>query len=465
MISILGIILALAFLIFFAYRGASVLVISPIAALIATLFNFFDAGYAHILADYTILYMKGAASFIQAFFPIFLLGALFGKIMDASGAAKSIAHSITKALGANQAILAIVLSCAILTYGGVSLFVVVFAVYPIAAAIFRENNIPKRLIPASIALGSFTFSMTALPGTPQIQNVIPGLNFGTDVFAAPILGLAASAIMFGFGIFYLNSRAKAAKNRGETYGEQDETESEINYDNLPIPLLSFLPIILVIVLNYAFSKFIFAAGATGYEYLEEAPYNSAFSSQRGNWSVIASLITVIVLSIAFYWKFLTGKLQETLNQGANGSMGAILNTAVVIGFGSVIRFTEGFEKIKGALEELPGTLLVSFATAVTTLAGVTGSASGGLRISMDMLAEEYKARALAEGMNLEILHRVASVAAGGLDSLPHCGAVITLLLVCGLNHRKSYNDIAVVSVFIPIIAAISIIILGSFGIA
>ncbi len=465
MISILGIILALSFLVFFAYRGASVLVISPIAALIATLFNYFDAGYAHVLADYTILYMRGAASFIQAFFPIFLLGALFGKIMDASGAAKSIAHSITKALGAGNAILSIVLSCVILTYGGVSLFVVVFAVYPIAAAIFRENDIPKRLIPASIALGSFTFSMTALPGTPQIQNVIPGLNFGTDVFAAPILGLVASAIMFGGGILYLNSRAKAAKARGEGYGEQDETAAEVSYDNLPVAALAFAPIILVIVLNFIFSKYIFSADATGYGYLSEAPYNSQFTSLRGNWSVIASLIIVILLSTAFYWKFLSGKVQETLNQGANGSMGAILNTAVVIGFGSVISATAGFAKIKDALMEIPGSLLVSFATAVTTLAGVTGSASGGLRISMDMLADEYKLRAAAEGMDLEILHRVASVAAGGLDSLPHCGAVITLLLVCGLNHRKSYNDIAVVSVIIPIVAAISIIVLGSLGVA
>lgn len=465
MMSILGIILALAFLVFLAYRGASVLVISPIAALIATLFNYFDAGYAHILADYTILYMRGAASFIQSFFPIFLLGALFGKIMDASGAAKSIAHAITKALGANQAILAIVLSCVILTYGGVSLFVVVFAVYPIAAAIFRENDIPKRLIPAAIALGSFTFSMTALPGSPQIQNVIPALNFGTDVFAAPILGLIASAIMFSGGILYLNSRAKSAKKRGEGYGEKDETATHIRYDDLPSALLSFAPIILVIILNFIFSKFIFAEGAAGYEYLQNSPYHSAFNSLRGNWSVISSLIIVILLSIIFYWKFLKGQLQQTLNDGANGSMGAILNTAVVIGFGSVISATEGFSKIKDALIEIPGSLLVSFATAVTTLAGVTGSASGGLRISMDMLAADYKAQALAEGMNIEILHRVASVAAGGLDSLPHCGAVITLLLVCGLNHKKSYNDIAVVSVFIPIIAAISIIILGSLGIA
>ena len=463
--SVLGIILSLTFLIFFAYRGVSVLVISPIAAIIATLFNYFDSGSAYVLADYTILYMSGTAAFIQSFFPVFLLGAVFGKVMAVSGAAKAIAHSITRTLGADRGILSIVLSCAVLTYGGVSLFVVVFAVYPIAAAVFRENDIPKRLMPASIALGSFTFSMTALPGTPAIQNVIPGMHFGTDVFAAPILGLIASAIMGVGGVLYLNYRAHSAKQLNEGYGEEDETSISSDEQELPSPFSAFLPIILVIVLNYIFSKFVFSADAIAYEYLSEAPYNSSISVQRGNWAVITSLFISFLISIALYWNLLKGKLKDALNDGANGSMGAILNTAVVIGFGSVIKYTAGFSAIKVGLIALPGNLLVSFATAVTSLAGVTGSASGGLSISMDMLANEYSARAASEGINLEVLHRVASVAAGGLDSLPHCGAVITLLLVCGLNHKKSYGDIAVVSCLIPILATISIIIFGSMGIA
>jgi H+/gluconate symporter-like permease len=463
--SILGIIVALIFLIFFAYRGVSVLILSPLAAIIASLFNYFDTGSAHVLADYTIVYMQGAASFVQSFFPVFLLGAVFGKIMDVSGAAKAIAHTITKALGAKRAILSITLSCAVLTYGGVSLFVVVFAVYPIAAAIFRENDIPKRLMPAAIALGSFTFSMTALPGTPAIQNVIPGMSFGSDVFAAPVLGLIASAIMLVGGVLYLNYRASIAKAANEGYGEIDETSDTSDSGPLPSTIAAFLPIVLVIILNYIFSKFVFSAGAPGFEYLSELPYNTTLSALRGNWAVISSLTISLVVSVVLYRENLKGKLQNTMNDGANGSMGAILNTAVVIGFGSVIKYTAGFAAIKVALMEIPGNLLVSFATAVTTLAGVTGSASGGLSISMDMLAEEYMVRAAAEGISLEVLHRVASVAAGGLDSLPHCGAVITLLLVCGLNHKKSYNDIAVVSVGIPILATISIIILGSMGVA
>ncbi|MCX7694961.1 MAG: GntP family permease, partial [Caloramator sp.] len=199
MLGVIGIILSLALLMYLAYRGITVLVLAPLLALLAALFT----GGTPLMATYTEVYMKNLANYVRLYFPVFMLGALFGKVMEDSGSAKAIAHYIASKLGKQKAIIAVVLSCAILTYGGVSLFVVAFAVYPVAAHLFKEAGIPKRLIPGAIALGSFTFTMTALPGTPQIQNAIPMPFFGTNAYAAPILGIVAAIIMAGLGICLL----------------------------------------------------------------------------------------------------------------------------------------------------------------------------------------------------------------------------------------------------------------------
>lgn len=209
MSGLLGIVLALGLLIWLAYRGISVLVLGPLCALLAVLL----AG-APLLASYTQVFMPALGRFIVAFFPLFLLGAIFGKLMEDSGSARSIAHWLVARLGSQRAILAVVLACAVLTYGGVSLFVVAFAMYPVAVALFRAADIPKRLIPATIALGAFTFTMTALPGTPAIQNAIPMPYFGTTAFAAPGLGVIAGLVMLGLGLGWLRRRASAARAAG-----------------------------------------------------------------------------------------------------------------------------------------------------------------------------------------------------------------------------------------------------------
>ncbi|GAF11105.1 D-beta-hydroxybutyrate permease [Bacillus sp. JCM 19045] len=140
-----------------------------------------------------------------------------------TGAAASIAHRIVQSFGQKRAILAVVLACAALTYGGVSLFVVAFAVYPFAAAIFKEAGIPKRLIPATIALGAFTFTMDSMPGTPQIQNIIPTSYFGTDAYAAPLVGLSCTVMILGIGMWWLERRRKQALAIGEGYGTNHKT--------------------------------------------------------------------------------------------------------------------------------------------------------------------------------------------------------------------------------------------------
>ena len=232
MIGVIGIIISLILLMYLAYRGWSIILLAPILALFAAAFTIVEGGDFHGLAIYTEDFMASLAGYVKTYFPIFLLGAVFGRLLDASGAANSIAEFIGEKLGKEKAILAVVIACGIITYGGVSLFVAVFAIYPIGAALFRQAGIPKRLLPPAIALGAFTFTMTAIPGTPQIQNAIPMQYFGTDAFAAPILGIVSAIVMFGGGMLWLTSRAKKAMAAGEGYGEHPgETLSTVDSSN------------------------------------------------------------------------------------------------------------------------------------------------------------------------------------------------------------------------------------------
>lgn len=459
-IGVIGIILSLILLMYLAYKGFSVLVLAPVLACFAAFLGGIATGEVHILATYTEIFMKSLGGYVMKYFPLFLLGAIFGKVMDDTGAAKSIANVICEKLGKKRAIISIVLACAILTYGGVSLFVVAFAVYPIAAELFREVGIPKRFIPGAIALGAFTFTMTALPGTPQIQNAIPMQFFGTDVYAAPILGIIASAIMFFGGLFWLEFRAKKAMAKGENYGKHlDEDIVKIDTNNLPNFWISMLPIIVVLVMSFILSKYIFPN--VNLDYLSK--YETSASKVIGNWSLIISLATSIIVAFTFNYKRMENPL-ETLTKGVNGSFLAVMNTASEVGYGNVIAGLAAFAIVKSALLGFSSNPLISEAVSVSSLAGITGSASGGLSIALGALGEVYLKEAQALGISPEVLHRISAIACGGLDTLPHNGAVVTLLGVTGMTHKESYIDIGMCTAIIPTLAVLACIILGSMGV-
>lgn len=477
-----GVLLSLGLLMYLAYRGISVLILGPVMALIAVIF----AGGVPLLATYTQVFMPAAGQFIVLYFPLFLLGAIFVKLMDDSGAALSIARGIVNRLGAQRAILAVVLACALLTYGGVSLFVVAFAVFPIAAALFREAQIPKRLIPATIALGAFTFTMTALPGTPAIQNAIPMPFFGTTPFAAPGLGIIGALIMFGLGQFWLERQAKRAEKTGEDYGDHPDAKPMIAKDmrafsqgagfdlveieqhkpeashDIPSFTMAVVPIIIVISFNYILSTHLFPAMDTAY--LQESQYGATtIDSVRGVWAIICSLTIASLFLIVANIKRIT-TLRQTIDGGANAAVLPIFNTASLVGFGAVIASLPSFMLIQGAVEGIGGGSLVSLAVSVNILAGITGSASGGMSIALQTLGDQYLAMTEAADIKPELLHRVTTIATGGLDSLPHNGAVVTLLGICSLTHKQSYKDLFFVAVLFPIVALIIVVLLGSlFG--
>lgn len=475
MIGIAGILIALGLLIYLSYRGLSVLLLAPLMALIAVFL-----GGAPLLASYTQVFMPAMGSFIVQFFALFLLGALFGKLMDDTGSARSLAEWIVAKLGESNTIPAIVLACAVLTYGGVSLFVVAFAVYPIASAMFDNAKLPRALIPASIALGAFTFTMTALPGTPAIQNAIPMPYFGTTAFAAPGVGIIASAIMLGLGLFWIMRRAttwtaetipalspQAARSPTElrelAQGEGFDVNSlrQDTQPNLPPVWLAMLPIVLVITLNFMFAVLLLPMLDTSY--LGDSRYGATtFDAVRGVWAIILALsISIVVMAVLNIARLQS--LKETLAAGANAATGPAFNTASLVGFGAVIASLPAFAIIRdGVLGIAPGNPLISLAVAVNILAGITGSASGGMSIALQTLGATYLDLGQAAGIHPDLLHRVTAIATGGLDALPHNGAVITLLAVCKMTHREAYKDIFVVACAIPIVSLIAIVSLASF---
>jgi H+/gluconate symporter-like permease len=484
---LLGIFIALVLLIWLAYRGGSVLLLAPAAALVAA-----AVSRQPLLANWTQVFMGSAAQFVAQFFPIFLLGAVFGKLMEDSGSVSAIAEFMTQKLGSRRAILAIVLAGAFVTYGGVSLFVAFFVLAPMAQALFRTAAIPKRLMPAALALGTSTFTMSALPGTPAIQNAIPMPFFGTTPFAAPGLGVIASAIMLGFGLWWLGRAEAAARRAGEGYGgdvgddgtgaarsaarselireratvahefDPAETEHGISSRSNPPIALAALPLFTVVAVNLAMS--IVVLPRLDVSYLAEERWGStSLAAVGGVWSVVVALAAAAVVLVAVNFRRLP-TLRESLSAGANASVLPVVSVASLVGFGAVVAALPAFAIVRDWVLSIEGGPLVSLAVSTNVLAALTGSASGGLTIALDALGGTYMRLAAEHGIDPAIMHRVAVIGAGTLDSLPHNGAVVTLLAVCGSTHRESYLDIVMVAIVGAIIALAAVIALGSaFG--
>ncbi len=430
---------ALIFLMLVAYRGFSVIIFAPIAALLAVLLTDPSA----VLPVYSGLFMDKMVVFVKLYFPVFLLGAVFGKVIELSGFSKSIVAATIRLVGPRHAVLAIVLVSNILTYGGVSLFVVVFAVYPFAAEVFRQGNIPKRLIPGAIALGAFSYTMDALPGTPQIQNIIPTSFFHTDAYAAGWLGVIGAVFIFLTGMTYLTWRMRQAAAAGEGYGTGHVNEPDhVPEESLANPLVAILPLIAVGVLNKVFTLTLPRIyGATVQVDLAGLEHPLVITSPPiPIWALELALVSGILLTVVLSFQLVTRRFSEGTRVAVLGALLASINTATEYGFGAVIAALPGFLVIKSALASIPNPL-VNEAISVTTLAGITGSASGGMSIALAALSGQFIAAATAVGIPMEVLHRVAAMASGGMDTLPHNGAVITLLAVCGLTHRQSYKDI------------------------
>ncbi|AUT49884.1 GntP family permease [Achromobacter sp. AONIH1] len=445
--SFLIVIAALAFLMLVAYRGYSVILFAPVAALGAVLL-IDPSAVAPIFSG---IYMEKLVGFVKLYFPVFLLGAVFGKVIELSGFSESIVAAAIKYIGRSRANAVIVAVCALLTYGGVSLFVVVFAVYPFAAELYRQSNIPKRLMPGAIALGAFSFTMDALPGTPQIQNIIPTTFFKTTAWAAPALGVIGAIFIIVVGLTYLEWRRKTAAARGEGYGTSLLNEPErVDTTDLPNPILAISPLILVGVANFALTRLIpqwYGAQYTVDPQVipgAQAALSVATKGVVAIWAVQGALLLGILLVLLTAFRRVYERFAAGTKTAVSGALLATLNTASEYGFGGVIAALPGFIVVSDALKSIPNPL-VNAAVSVSTLAGITGSASGGMSIALAAMSDTFIQAAQHMQIPLEVLHRVVAMASGGMDTLPHNGAVITLLAVTGLSHRESYRDIFAVT--------------------
>jgi H+/gluconate symporter-like permease len=427
--------------------------------------------------------MGGAAQFLAQFFPLFLLGALFGKLMEDSGSVEVIARFMTEKLGTSRAVLAVVLAGAIVTYGGVSLFVAIFVLVPMAQGLFRAADIPLRLMPAAIALGTMTFTMSALPGTPALQNAIPMPFFGTTPFAAPGLGIIAAVIMLSFGLWWLGRVESAGRRAGEGYGKLDHAQSPIDDANLrerasiasefdpaeiphgrhsetpPGVVVALLPLAVVIMVNLAMSVVVLPRLDTSF-LAEERWGTTSLAAVGGVWAVVVALLTAILTLVALNYRRLPS-LKASVDAGANASVLPALSVSSLVGFGAVIAALPAFTLVRDWVLAIEGGPLVSLAIATNILAALTGSASGGMTIALDALGETYLRLAAEHGIEPALLHRVAVMSAGTLDSLPHNGAVVTLLAVCGVSHREGYFNVLMVAIVGALIALAAVIVLGS----
>ncbi|WP_172153224.1 MULTISPECIES: GntP family permease [Pseudomonas] len=444
-----GLLAGLALLIFMALRGVNIFIAALLCALVVALSNGLQAPKA--LLEYFPFGPLGAFTFAGKFFVLFLCGAIFGKVMAASQAASSIAQAITRSLGISRTLWVTMLVCALLTYGGVVVFVVIFTMYPLGISLMREANLPKRLFCAATALGAGTFTMTAMPGTPSIHNVIAASALGTDLFAGAWIGVAASVLMIALGMAYVQREWRLARERGEGF---EANAQDLRMEQLasapgsgPHWGLAVLPILVVLGI-IMLPRLLLLSGAIAPEQGWLGPLLGFSQQQPILWPSLALVIATGVAVMLF-----AGLRRNTLvllGQGADDAIMPLLNTAAVIGFGGVVTQTPGFAQFSQWILTVDLPPLLSIFASVSVVSGIVGSSSGGLQIFMQTLAPKY----LEMGVEPEVLHRIATIASGGFDSLPHCGAVIAMLMIMGLTHKQAYKDLFVVTVLIPVVAVL-----------
>jgi H+/gluconate symporter-like permease len=449
MLGNMGLFAGLALLIFMALRGVNIFIAALLCALVVALSNGLLLSQA--LLEYFPFGPLGAFTFAGKFFVLFLCGAIFGKAMAASQAASSIAQAITSSLGTQRTLWIAMLVCAVLTYGGVVVFVVIFTMYPLGISMMRDANLPKRLFCAATALGAGTFTMTALPGSPSIHNVIAASALGTDLFAGAWIGLFASALMIVLGMAYVQREWRLARERGEGF---EANAQDLRMEQLAgtpgsgprwgvalVPILVVLGIILLPRLLLLSGLVVAGQGSLG--------AFVGFSQQQPILWPSLALVIATGVAIALF-PGLRRNTMTVLGQGADDAIMPLLNTAAVIGFGGVVTQTTGFAQFSQWILAVDLPPLLSIFASVSVVSGIVGSSSGGLQIFMQTLAPKY----LEMGVEPEVLHRIANIAAGGLDSLPHCGAVIAMLMIMGLTHKQAYKDIFMVTVLIPVVAVL-----------
>lgn len=410
----MGVLLAFALLVILMYKKVPIIVAAPVCAIVMAI----TSGLA-VMPALTGDYMDAMVGFIKSYFILFLICAIFGRIMDVSGAAYSIGKWLGIRLGAKYALWGVSIAALVLTYGGVSCFVLVFAIYPIALVLFKEADISRKLIPGTIIAGMST-APNILWGSPGLCNVIPSSYLGTTVKAAPLVSVICSIFFYLSAMAYLIHENKKMQKRGERFIPTDKIEKllEDNAAKKAInPIVALIPIVVII-----------------------------FTLNGLNLDVNIAMLCGVITGYILFWGNITDKM-DTLIVGSQNAIGSIMNTSTAVGIGGVAKITSAFNMLLQWVSGLGGSPLVSWAAAVTLIAGACGSGSGGVALACSTLADKY----LAMGVNPEILHRIASCACIVLDSLPWNGVMITVMQACDLTHKEAYKHLFMITVVLAFV--------------
>ncbi|AUA37922.1 permease [Clostridioides difficile] len=434
----IGIIIGIIAIIYFSVKEIHITIAAPIATLIVVLLNKMDVVTSMLGADKN-NYMGALGNYIMSYFAIFLLGSILAKFMEESGATVSIADFILNKVGSNhpyRVLVAIFIVSFILTYGGISLFVVMFAVIPLARTLFKKLDISWNLIQIPLWLGIATITMTIIPGTPAIQNVIPIQYLNTSLTAATIPSIVGSIGCATFGLVYMKYALNKSIRKGETYATYTSKLEEESLDReLPGFFASIFPLLALVIIAITGSTF-------GSEFMKKNV-------------IYIALIVAILLSAFLFHKFLSSKIQ-TLSIGASGSIGPIFATSSAVAFGAVIMAAPGFDVFSKLIMSIPGSPLISLTVLTSTMSAITGSSSGALGIVMPNFADYY----LSTGLNPELIHRVATIASNILTIVPQSGVFLTFLSLSKLTHKTGFKETFIVVAVGSLIAEIIVITLG-----
>ncbi|AXG39558.1 GntP family permease [Enterococcus gilvus] len=440
MLGSLGVLLGVAAIIYFSLKEINIIIAAPLATLIVVLLNQMDV-VTSLLGNQPNNYMGALSTYILNYFAIFLLGSILAKLMEASNATVSIADFILQKVGYDnpyRVLVAIFIISAILTYGGISLFVVMFAVLPLAKSLFKKMDLAWNLIQVPLWLGIATITMTVLPGTPAIQNVIPIQYLDTSLTAAAIPSILGGIGCVIFGLFYMNYTLKKSLAKGENFSTYTSgAQTEASDRKQPPFIASIMPLTILVLIAISGS-------VLGNDFIKKN-------------IIYVALIVGILLALILFYRYIPDKI-GSLSVGATGSVGPIFATSSAVAFGAVVMIAPGFKIFSDLILNIPGSPLISLTVLTSAMSAITGSSSGALGIVMPNFSEYY----LSTGLNPEMIHRVAAVASNILTIVPQSGVLLTFLSLTGLNHKTGFKQ-AFTTVFMgTLIAEIIIIIVGSF---
>lgn len=433
---IVGLILAVICVIFLIWKNWHMAIVSLIGALIVIAFNGMDP-----VKTLTENFMTGMSGFAGNWFLLFMLGAIFGKVMGDSGASVGIANHLLKKLGDKSVVLVVMLTGLVLSYGGIGTFIIAFSVYPIAVALFQRADIPKKLIVATIMVCPVTVCMAMLPGSPSTQNLLPTTYFHTTAYAGSVIGIICSAVMFVSAYLYLNWQIARSRKKGEHFvpseGENIMDLAEAGQGKTPAVGECYAPIIVLLVAMFGLQK---------------------LTNMPANYAVSCAMTLAILLGCGLYRDKLN--IQQAVNGGAVGGLGALIATSAIMGFGSTVSASPAYGIVTKALLNLDMGPLGTALIAINVIAAITGSSAGGLNIFLSSMGEYL----VSTGLDLSMLHRVVCIASSGFDAMPHASGMVVCNQIARTSQRDTYIHVFITCALMPFCCAILACILGTMGI-